>query len=312
MTWSASRLRASSRTPCASRRRTAKAFTVSNSRKRVAGGPVSATTSEESTRSGNASSAAVGVRPASTPTSRAIAPVNGPANSPSRSRRAATSAGSSRYDHSIVAARLRCRGSPAEPRPASTSIPSARRARISAGCIVRVRAAASSIASGTPSSWRQRLTTASSWSSGTGAPSSRARSRNRRTASLAASTVPAAGTPSGPRTTNDSSGRSRGDRLVARTVGARTGLEQGGDGVGGGGGDVLAVVDDDQRRLVGRRHEQRLERGETELAGDRSGDGVRGRRRGSGRRRATRARTSRRRPSRPPGPARSCRSRRGR
>ena len=111
--------------------------------------------------------------------------VNGPAQQAEpveqgRRRRS----GSSRYDHSIVAARLRCRGSPRKRGRASTSTPSPRRARISAGSIVRVRAAASSIASGTPSRWRHKATTAASCSSAIDAPASRARSRNSRTESL--------------------------------------------------------------------------------------------------------------------------------
>ena len=103
---------------------------------------------------------------------------------------------------------------------ASTSTPSAEPGEDLRRCIVRVRRGGELEGERQAVEVPAELGDASSWSSSTAAPASRARSRNSRTASLSTSAVPGRRDASGPSTTSDSSGRSSGERLVARTVGA--------------------------------------------------------------------------------------------
>ena len=101
----------------------------------------------------------------------------------------------------------------------STSTLLLSRAVISATPIVRARAVAISIASGRPSSRRQRSTTSARSSSVTVAPASRHRSRNSCTDGHARGSPSPVGTANGASETIDSPGTSRGARLVATTVG---------------------------------------------------------------------------------------------
>ena len=92
-----------------------------------------------------------------------------PANTESRANSSCSGSGSRRKDQSTAAARLRCRAT--GPGPSPSSPPPASRSATSTGLMARIRAAASSMPSGSPSSCAQIVATAcadagSRWKSG--------------------------------------------------------------------------------------------------------------------------------------------------
>ena len=106
-------------------------------------------------------------------------------------------------------------------------------------------------------------------------PASRARSRNSSTAGHASgSGVPTAGTSNGASATTDSPGSSSGDRLVASTVGCSQTSRMRPIVRAAASKQVLAVVDQEQHLAIAGRVQQRLERLEAELRGERARDGV--------------------------------------
>ena len=119
--------------------------TVSSIRKRMPSPPSSASSNDLSTSASSSSHAS------SPTTASAAARSNEPTNTDSRPN-AASSAGSSRsVDQVSVARKVWCRPR-ARPPPVSSRSRSSRRSRICAGVRLRTRAAASSMASGMPSS----------------------------------------------------------------------------------------------------------------------------------------------------------------
>jgi hypothetical protein len=107
-----------------------------------------------------------------------------PANTPSRANNAASAADSRSWLHASAAPSARWWGGAAALAPKFSSPKRFRRRRtIWAGVSTGVRAAASSIASGSPSSAAHSIATARASSSSAGLPCSAARSRNSRTES---------------------------------------------------------------------------------------------------------------------------------
>ena len=119
-------------------------------------------------------------------TATAEAESNVPAKMPSRSNTVRSSASRSRYDHSTVARNVWCRSTRPRRLPVRSRNRSSRCAAMSIGLIDVTRAAASSIASGIPSTRRQISPTADHCASvhSSSAPASDVRSANSCTAAL--------------------------------------------------------------------------------------------------------------------------------
>ncbi len=150
--------------PAAARSSTPYSRTLTRSEK--AGSPSTSdwSTSDESTSVSSASNTSKS-HSRSRPSASTESSVNPGANTASSVRRRRDASSSSPADHSIVDRSVRCRSG--RSRDESTSRASCRssRRRMSAGVSTRVRAAASSIARGTPSSTRQIPTTAARFAS---------------------------------------------------------------------------------------------------------------------------------------------------
>ena len=187
--------------------------------------PSSATSSERSTRCPRRSSTSSRGTASSLTTASAASSAKEPAKTESRGRTARSGSVSRSKLQSIAARSVRCLGSAVRLPPVSRRNRSSRRAAIWAGGRERTRAAASSTASGIPSSRRQICATAAPFavvSSNAGA-TARARSTNRRTASHSA----IAARSGGPASTSGSvievtgsrlsPGMPSASRLVART-----------------------------------------------------------------------------------------------
>ena len=152
-------------------------------------------------------------------TASAASKPNGPENTDSAANAAVVGASSIRTLHSIVPRTVRWRSGRSRGPPTNRLSAESRRSRISAGDIVRVRAAASSMASGTPSSARTIPAMSAACTSliRNDGFTAVARSTNRLTALAFAASVgdaSASGTSSGP-SSNVRSARTRsGERLV--------------------------------------------------------------------------------------------------
>ena len=237
---------------------------------------------------------------------------NGPAQTPSRSKRAAASAGSSRYDHSTIAGQAAMPLGPAKARPDQHVRALAQSRRGSPRAASSWCAPPRAPARAAPVELAAEPTTASGWPSGTDRPRP---ARGRETAAprrSRASAVPGAAAPSGPSTTSDSPGRSSGDRLVASTRGDSQDASSAAMASAAVAVTCSQLSTTHQSGLLGRRVDQRVEGRETQLRGDRTGDVLRGRSRPSGRRRGHPTRSRRSRGAEPTSRGRSCRSRPGR
>ena len=157
-------------------------------------------------------------------TASAAASVNPPANT-ARRRHSVRSGGVSKSQLQSVSARsVRCRGRTARGPPDSSVNRSSSRPAISCGVSARTRAAASSMASGMPSSRRQISLTAAAFPAVSAKPgrACAARSANSRTASAPAASATArpassAGSPSEGTSQQTSPSAPSGSRLVAST-----------------------------------------------------------------------------------------------
>ena len=143
-----------------------------------------------------------------------------PANAPNRWKKDRPGSSSRSTDTSMAARTLRCRSGRPASRVRSTSRRSSSSARSSTGEMARAREAASSMASGSPSTRRHSSVTAATMSSVRShvAPLAAARSRNNAAAGEASgsrSSMP--GRTNGSRTRSVSSGTPMGSRLVATT-----------------------------------------------------------------------------------------------